>query len=185
MNRRFPPRGSRLPRGRVRKPFQVPPLLRQANRLMGNEKYAEAANAFEKVAERADARHSPRASLYYLRAGKALILAGAVEHGMKRLRKGLSLMASQRDCRPLQQLAYRTIDSLRKMGLEKEAEDIQSLLNRITPEGCVEAELPENRALLPAQCPHCGAPLHPQQVIWLDRQDAECPFCGNIVRGED
>lgn len=185
MRRRFPPQGGRSPRRRIRTLHHVPPLLRQANRLMEDKKYAEAAHILERVATRAAARRGTRAPLYYVRAGKAFILAGDTQRGMRRLRKGFRLIARRGDCGPLRQLSARTILSLQDMGLDKEAKEIETVLARINPDDCAEIELPEKRAQLPTQCPHCGAPLHPEQVVWLDGQNAECTFCGNLVRGED
>ncbi|MBI4771264.1 MAG: hypothetical protein HY784_12865, partial [Chloroflexi bacterium] len=35
---------------------------------------------------------------------------------------------------------------------------------------------------LPAHCPQCGSPLHPDEVEWLDERTAECEYCGSVVR---
>ena len=32
--------------------------------------------------------------------------------------------------------------------------------------------------LLPSTCPHCGGPLHGDQVKWTGPQSANCPYCG-------
>jgi hypothetical protein len=37
---------------------------------------------------------------------------------------------------------------------------------------------------LPPDCPACHAPLHPDDLTWLEDDRVACPFCGTIVLAE-
>lgn len=184
MKRRFSRGGGRPFNRRVRNIRHVPPLLRRANALMEEENYAEAARAFEKVAKRAQANLGPRAPLYYIRAGRAFILAKNTQEGMSRLLKGLSLIARREDWSPLLQIGKRATAFLQELGLEEEAKEIEAFLKRFLP---ADTSLPPLRrgGTLPVKCPHCGAPLRSDEVVWINEKDAECPYCGNPVREEN
>ncbi len=47
------------------------------------------------------------------------------------------------------------------------------------------AEESEKHPVLPTHCPGCGAPIHPDDVDWIDNVTAECEYCGSPVRGEN
>ena len=39
-------------------------------------------------------------------------------------------------------------------------------------------------ARLPGSCPKCGAPVHSDEVEWIDARSAECPYCGTVLRAD-
>jgi hypothetical protein len=41
-----------------------------------------------------------------------------------------------------------------------------------------------HRGLLPTACPKCGAPLHSEDVTWVDENTIECEYCGAYIRSE-
>jgi hypothetical protein len=177
-------------RGRpLRRPFRrpgpprVPPELRRANELMDAGHHAEAAVAFEEIARRADARRIPRAPHFHLRAGRAYFLAKNPEKGMPHLKKGLTTIATHYQWEPLQRLGQRAVDELNELGYQAEADEIAAFLVEKLPAG----EAPPSTAShpsLPTHCPGCGAPLLSDEVEWVDRNTAECLYCGSPVRGE-
>ena len=173
-----------------RRPFRrhpsaqrVPPELRRANQLMETGNYPEAGIAFEKIASRTEARRGARAPIFHLRAGRAFILAENVEKGMPHLKKGLSILSAKRQWEALHRFGQRAVDELRELGLEEEADEIESYLADKLPINAREKKASSHPAL-PTQCPACGAPLRSDEVMWIDRNTAECPFCGNPLRGE-
>ena len=60
----------------------IPPILQEANLAFDKGEYGRAAQLFERIAEGADARGGPRASLFLLQAGRARLLAGQAALGM-------------------------------------------------------------------------------------------------------
>jgi hypothetical protein len=42
----------------------------------------------------------------------------------------------------------------------------------------------QRRTKLPAVCSQCGAPVHSDEVEWIDETSAECDFCGSVLQAE-
>jgi hypothetical protein len=40
------------------------------------------------------------------------------------------------------------------------------------------------RGRLPTNCSKCGAPIHPDEVTWVDASTIECDYCGSLIRAE-
>ncbi len=165
-------------------PRRVPPALKHANELMESGNYAEAAPAFEKIAQRVEARGGARAVHFHLRAGRAYILAENTKKGMTHLKHALMVMTAKKHWEPLQRFGQRAVDELNELGLEKEAQEIAALLTEKLPERSTFAQA-KSRPALPTQCSGCGAPIRSDEVEWIDEETAECIFCGNPVRGEN
>jgi len=103
---------------------------------------------------------------------------------MSHLKRGLTVLAAKGQWEPLHRFGQRAVDELSELGLEKEADEIAAFLADKLPENAREQKADSHPAL-PTQCPACGAPLRSDEVMWIDRNTAECLFCGNPVRGED
>ncbi len=73
----------------------VPPRLRQANRLMSAGNYAEAAVALEQLAQVAEARGGPRAPVFHIQAGRARVMAGQAGEALSDFKKGLNLLSTR------------------------------------------------------------------------------------------
>ena len=164
---------------------QVPPILQEANLAFDKGEFGRAAQLFERIAEGADARGGPRASLFHLQAGRARVLAGQVRLGLPSLKRALSLLAERGELVRLQRAASRCIDELNMRKLTNEAIEIEAWLKDLSPvafsEYKTQPPLPK-RPALPTHCPHCGASLRPDEVDWLDDVTAECGYCGSPVR---
>ena len=169
---------------RTKDPRRVPPALRHANELMESGYYAEAALAFEKIAQRADARRGARAPLFHLRAGRAFILSREIPKGMEHIRIGLTSIAVKKNWEPLHRFGQRTVDELNELGLHQESEEVATYLKQTLPEK-PEAQRASSRPSLPTQCPGCGAPIRSDETIWIDQKTAECLYCSNPVQGEN
>jgi len=159
----------------------VPPILQEANMAFEKGEYGRAAERYEKIARIADARGGPRAPLLNLQAGRARVLAGQATLGMPSIKRGLELFAERRQFPRLRQFGMRTINELKELDLNDEAEEIEVLLKSILPE-MPSANTPAKRPALPTHCPSCGAPLRPDEVEWLDDITGECGYCGSPVR---
>ena len=161
----------------------VPPILQEANFAFDKGEYGRAAELFEQIAQTAAARGGPRASLFYLQAGRARILAGQTRLGMPSLKRGLELLAQHRQFPRLHQAGTRVIAELSQRGLKEEAAEIETWLKNTLPTVPI-IDSSEKRPALPTHCPSCGAGLRPDEVEWLDNVTAECAYCGSPVRAE-
>ena len=116
-----------------RRPRRTSPALRRANALLEDENYAEAGKAFEEIAQHAKRRRHSRAPIYYLRAGRAYMLAENTEKGMPFLTRGLTMLASKKQWQSLLSHGQRTIDELTALGYIKEAQEIAGWLEKKLP----------------------------------------------------
>jgi len=160
---------------------EVPPILQEANFAFDKGEYGHAAELYEQIAERADARGGPRAPIFHLQAGRSRIFAGQTKLGMPSLKRGLELFAQRKQFQRLQRSSQRVIHDLKDRGLNNEAAEIEVWLSGNTPL-IPPIEQPSKRPVLPTHCPHCGAGLRTDEVEWLDDITAECAYCGSPVR---
>jgi len=163
----------------------VPTLLIQANQMMANGDYANAANSFTNLATRAEQRLPQRAPFLYIQAGRAGILGGDTKSGMAQFRRGLTILADQGRYPRLQMLGGRVVAELRGRNLEAEAAEIESLLKGNLPgtSSTATAAL-QKKAVLPTVCPSCGGVVKADEVDWLDDITAECSYCGSPIRAD-
>jgi len=160
---------------------EIPPILQEANFVFDKGEYGRAAELFEQIAERADARGGPRAPVFHLQAGRSRVLAGQVKLGMPSLKRGLELLAQRKQFQRLHQAGQRIIHELKERELTNEANEIEAMLNGKNPS----ISMPDKSAqspVLPTHCPHCGAGLRPDDVEWFDEITAECAYCGSPIR---
>lgn len=170
---------------RMERREDIPPALQQANQMMANGDYKKAAESFHTLAEGAEERFPHRAPFLYVEAGRAAILNGETKLGMADLRRGLTILSTQRRFTRVQILGQRIINELRARGLGVEAEEIANLLSGNLPTAIpAEISTPEKRPTLPTHCPSCGASVKPDEIEWLDEVTAECSYCGSPVRDE-
>jgi len=163
----------------------IPPVLQQANQMMANGDYKNAAKSFHTLAQGAEVRFPQRAPFLYIEAGRASILGGEIKPGMADLQHGLSILANQGRSQRMQILGQRIVNELRDRKLNAEADEIKSLLNGNLPkEVFPKSPAPVKRPILPTHCPSCGAAVKPDEVEWLDEITAECSYCGSPVRDE-
>lgn len=163
----------------------VPPMLQRAHELMAAGNYPAAAEAFEQLARRGEARQHPRTGQMYLQAGRARIFAGQKNVGFAHLKRGLGLMAA----RPaqLQRAGGRVVNELQDQGMSAEAQEIADWLKTSLPvqqeaRGGAPVSARSKKPLLPATCPSCGGVVRMDEVDWMDDVTAECDWCGSPIR---
>jgi hypothetical protein len=187
MRRRF---GRPLPVGAgYQRP--IPPMLIEANRLLAEGNYRQAAEVFERLAAGAVERQGPRAPYLFLQAGRARYMAQEASTGAILIRRGLSLFAEQGRLKELKRAGTNVVRGLRDQQHLEDAKEFRTWLEMSFP-GCeVEAtdRLPgavirPYRPTLPLKCPSCGAPVNPLEIEWVTEETAECIYCGNMLRGD-
>ena len=179
----FRRRGQRMIRRMARRE-DIPPVLQQANQMMVDGDYKNAAESFHALAKGAEERFPHRAPFLYIEAGRAAILSGETKTGIADLRRGLTLLATQQRFTRMQILGQRIVNELQARGLNIEADEIKILLGGNLPITPTETAPPQKRPVLPTHCPACGAAVKPDEVEWLDDITAECSYCGSPIRDE-
>lgn len=163
----------------------IPLVLQRANELMERGNYTEAAIAFEKLAQGAEMRMGPRAPFLFIQAGHARVMLEQTAIGVGYFRRGLELFASSGRYHQLYRVGGRIARDLRARGLEKEAQEISSLVQSNIPaisESPTQRGPDPARVALPTHCRSCGGPIRSDEVEWIDSVTAECSFCGSPVR---
>ncbi len=169
------------PLGR-RPPGQIPPLLRRANQLMSTGDFAGAAGALEQLARAAEARGGPRAPFFYVQTGRALLMAGQIAPAMDNLQRGLGLFATRGQFGKVAGFGNRLVAELNQRNYKREAGTLTDYIRTLAPNFSVGGAGSSKHPPLPTTCRGCGAPIHPDEVEWIDEITAECAFCGTPVR---
>ncbi len=166
--------------------------LIRANQLNEAGEYTQAAEIFEKVAQRMENRLRPnRAAFLFLQAGHAHLEAKEIEAAMELTRRALALLAQYQHWRPYIQGGNMMIQELNRHGYTKQAEEIQALVDQNRPaqaEQAVASRISQGLASsarhLPGKCPSCGAPMRSDMAEWIDDSSAECPYCGSVITAD-
>lgn len=183
--------------GPLRNPNRPATVARQAlieaNRLMDQGKYEQAAPIFERVAQAAE-QHGllARVPNLYLQAARCRYHSGKPEIGRSHLKQALDQLAATGKWQRLQNVVAYMSAELRQIGYPKDATDAEAWLASVLPAGTSQPlpargaapSQPPQAARLPVRCPTCGAGLRPNEIEWLDNNTAECPYCGGPVQTE-
>jgi hypothetical protein len=168
---------------RARRPIPsrrpIPEPVRKAMGLVEQGKFAEAAEAFERLAQETEERGMVlQAALLTQEAARCYLrledLDSAYDRGLK------SLELFKRADRPgaARFLAQRMVKVLREKGRNAQAEAMERELEQLQ----VGAPRGVRRGELPGKCPQCGAPVREDEVEWLGPSSAECAYCGSVVK---
>ncbi|MGC9349045.1 MAG: hypothetical protein ACP5JG_12950 [Anaerolineae bacterium] len=192
--RRFP----RRPRRALQNPevpFAVRRALVRAERARQDGDYVGAAQIYEKLAQEAYAEERLRPGAQMdLEATRAYIEAGDYGQAQGRALHALeAFLDQQRMPRVVMPLVARISDAMISHGTREQAEAFRAKVDDLlaahgfTVDDLSSPPAPrssEHRGRLPNQCPSCYAPLHPDEVAWLEPDRAQCTYCGSVVLTE-
>ena len=130
--RRFPRRPGLRPRPGRRRP--IPPKLIKAHQLFDGGEFAQAAELYLELGEKAQLRGIPQAPNLYLRAAAALVRAGNSASAANLIRKGLGILAGQEKWHQLARLGGISVQRLEREGQEEMATELQAWLEEQTGE---------------------------------------------------
>ncbi len=176
--RRFPPR-QRPPRPARPRPAVQQQLRRAHAHLMAGN-FTEAAAIFDRLAEGALARGLPEAPRLTLKAAEAHLKAGNTEAARERALRGLEMLANTNRWPALRRAGEQAVALLNAQGETALAAEIQQAVEKwlaAAPPMPQQHPHPSRARPLPATCPACGAPVHPDDVTW-EADRAFCPYCG-------
>lgn len=160
-------------------------MLRQANRLMENDRHAQAYPLFKRQADVAARQGAPvRAAHLYLLAARARLEMGSPQDAMALVRQGIQLLMAAGQIERLRGLLPRLVQELEQHGSHDMAVSLRAQMSALLG-GVGAQDVPAaEKGRLPARCPACSAPLRAQEVIWIDSHSAECACCGTPIGAE-
>ncbi len=163
-------------------------ILGEANLAFETGDYANAAERYTRLAERAVIRGKTRAGNWMIKAGQANVLAGSRDTGMQQIFKGLEILRNEGRIKDFRRYAWRTVDLFNSHGLQAEARKVTDWMQGVIPdmtiptgEPAAASEKVSNHQKLPSKCPSCGAPVHPETVDWVENGQAACAYCGILL----
>lgn len=164
-------------------PNRVHRELRKANRLSEQGDHLNAAAIFERLAvkalDRGMDRHGP---MLLLQAAQAYILAEEIEKGIDLAKQGIEILANNQRFHKIRIIGERVVETLSSAGYKTEAENIQSWIeNMLLATEEDGASKGRSKRQLPPKCPYCGATVRSDEVSWIDKNSAECVYCGSAV----
>ncbi len=159
--------------------------LRRANHLMSKGEHSNAANIFLSLAERArDLGIKEPASMLFLQAAHANILAGEIESAVKNAHTGLTMLADAENWLTLRHESERIIELMSTEGHQDKATEMKIWLKQnmeavpgdVTPQPELASTLK-----LPEKCSYCGASMSLEQINAAGAKAAQCRYCGSVV----
>ena len=176
----------------TKNPVQAPPsnlMSQKADELFATKDFQGAARAYEELAEIINASSRPGAAYAIIQAGHARILSGQISIGMDHFKMGLSQFVAEGKWVKFLRNRIRATNQLHMLGLNDEANIINSYLDERIPAGMENVDLSisiddKKQSRLPVKCDSCGAPLVEFEITWVDEASAKCPYCGSINRKE-
>jgi hypothetical protein len=156
----------------------------QANQLVAHGKPGQAAHLFAQLAE-VESPNPQRAANLHAQAALAFANDQQGPAALLQARLALHLFFKQHMNQRAPVFYANITRTLNNKGLNPAAE---ALANEF---GAQIAALPpaapspaQKHALLPTNCPKCGAPIHSDQAKWVDTNTVECEYCGTQIRPE-
>ncbi len=159
--------------------------LRDAQRLMVEGKFAEAAAVFDDMSQRAAQNgRVPFAITLTMQAVRAYAQAKRGDEALARARRALDLILNAGKPARATHAMPRAIAVLRANSFMAQAATLEKeAAQRLAPLGLSLQALPQGGTRsLPPTCPQCAGPLRSDEADWIDATSAECPWCGSVVK---
>ena len=165
--------------------FEARRALGRAERLLRQGRPAEAASIFDDLAREAEGRGMlDRAGDLYLRAARCYLALDDLDRADERATKAIRLFLRAGRPMKVRRLLPKVVGALERRGRHAEAEELRKEVAALL--GPPPVGRPFGPAIargeLPAKCPHCGAPVKPDEVSWVGPRTAECPYCGSVLK---
>jgi hypothetical protein len=176
---------------RLSLPPQVRQALSQANQLMAEGQFVEAAVIFERLSGQVERRGMlVRAGDLILQASRAHFRAGDVGTAVEQVGQALRLFVRGGREERVPRVLSRATSVLRNKGYDAQADRLEQEAAAMLEEvgssleeaGRRVPQATERRGILPPVCKGCGASLVPDEVEWHDARTAECLYCGMVVK---
>ena len=159
-------------------------LLTEANQLIANNKFQQAALIFAQLAvEMETTRHPRRAANFHARAAHAFADAGDALQSLSHARAALNLFIQFQMVNRIYHFYTNIIQKMRNHGMQAAVNELEKeFSNKIGAIPSPAQPTPLRSGHLPPSCPKCGAPARSDEVDWIDNQSAECNYCGAVLQ---
>ncbi|MFT3894842.1 MAG: hypothetical protein QM730_24700 [Anaerolineales bacterium] len=156
--------------------------LEEANAFMENNKPAQAAPIFAKLAEVLRSSGQPKRAAN-LHAQAALAFARSRnESALMQARAALTLLLQYKLDQQASAFYSELSRELNKRGMMSAAEALTKEFGDKVPQPIPLNSRAAQWNRLPSNCPNCGAALRQSDVRWTDANTIECGFCGTPIR---
>jgi hypothetical protein len=156
--------------------------LEEANFYLENNKPAQAAPIFAKLAEVLESAKQPKRAANLHSQAAIAFARSRNEAALLQARAALSMFLQYQ---LEQQAAAFYKDLMREFtrrGMKIAAEVLSKEFGERIPQPLALDPRAAQLNRLPSNCPNCGAPLRQSEVKWTDANIIECGFCGTPVR---
>lgn len=155
--------------------------LEEANYFLENNKPAQAAPIFAKLAEVLKSAKQPkRAANLHLKAALAFARSRN-EAALMQARAALSLLLQYKLDQQASVFYNELMHELNKRGMKSTRDMLASEFSAKILQSTPPISHTAQRKNLPRNCPSCGAPLGRDNVTWVDTDTAECGFCNTPI----
>ena len=159
--------------------------VHEAQRLMADGKFVEAAAKFDELDQQAVQHGLIRPAIYLaLQASRAYAQAKRGDEALARARRALDLILNTGQPAHATRAIPRAAAVLRANGFTAQAATLEKeAAQRLASFGISLQALPNvGPRTLPPTCPQCAGPLRSDEADWIDAVSAECPWCGSAVK---
>ena len=156
--------------------------LEEANFYLENNKPAQAAPIFAKLAEVLESAKQPKRAANLHSQAAIAFARSRNESALVQARAAMSLLLQYKLDQQAAALYKDLMHEFTKRGMTPTADTFAKEFGHAFPQ----PTLPDAKAAqlnrLPSHCPSCGASLRASDVRWTDAKTIECGFCGTPIR---
>lgn len=156
--------------------------LEEANFLLENNRPAQAAPIFAKLAEVLESARQPKRAANLHSQAAIAFARSRNEAALLQARAALSMLAQYRLDSQAAALYKDLMREFTKRGMKTAAEALSKEFGEIISQPTASDPRTAQWNSLPSHCPTCGASLRQSEVKWTEAHTVECGFCGTPIR---
>ncbi|MFN8413181.1 MAG: hypothetical protein U0Z26_12410 [Anaerolineales bacterium] len=156
--------------------------LEEANFYLENNKPAQAAPIFAKLAEVLKSANQPKRAANLHSQAAIAFARSRNESALMQARAALSLLLQYQLEQQTSALYKTLMNEFTKRGMQSSAQALSKEFGEKFPQSTPVDSRAEQLNRLPSNCPNCGAALNQSDVKWAEANTIECGFCGTPIR---
>jgi hypothetical protein len=177
-------------RGGGRAAMRPNPILVQSigrvNQMIANGQASQAAQILARLVQESENRGRPRLTAnLHAQAARAYAAARDEPNALSHARAALNQFVQLNMLARVPTFYGNIVRELHTNGMAAGADALQKEFGAKAKE--LESKgfaAPTQHGRLPSKCPQCGAPAKSDEVDWIDRNSAECNYCGSVIQTE-